>query len=179
MKVEILEQKKNPLLKREEVSVSLEHPGKATPSRKEILPELAKALKSREDLLIIDKIFSVPGKNISEARVLAYKKKDEIPKNKLEKMKGRMAPRKKAAAPAPEAPKEGEKPPEGAKEEAAPAEEKPAEEKKEAPAEEKKGEAPEEEAKPEEKPPEEKKEAEKPAEEKQEEGEKPKKEKGE
>lgn len=159
MKVEILEQKKNPLLKREEVSVSLEHPGKATPSRKEILPELAKALKSREDLLIIDKIFSVPGKNISEARVLAYKKKDEIPKNKLEKMKGRMAPSKKPAAPAPaEAPKEGEKPPEGAKEGAAPAEEKPAEEKKEVPAEEKKGEAPEEEAKPEEKPPEEKKE---------------------
>lgn len=166
MKIQILEQKKNPLLKREEVSVSLEHPGKATPSRKEILPELAKALKSREDLLIIDKIFSVPGKNISEARVLAYKKKDEIPKNKLEKMKGRMAPKKKAAAPAPEAPKEGEKPPEGAKEEAAPAEEK----KEEAPAEEKREEKPTEE----EKPPEEKKEAEKPAE-----GEKPKKEKGE
>jgi len=170
MKIEIKEQKKNPLLKREEVSVSLEHPGKATPSRREILPELAKVLKSREELLIIDKIFSVHGKNVSEARVLAYKKKDEIPKEKLEKMKGRMMEKKKAApaeAPAPaEAAKEGEKPSEEApkegetkeeKSEEAPKEEKPAEEakpeekKKEAPAEEKKGEPKQEEQKPEEK----------------------------
>ena len=80
MKIEIKEQKKNPLLKREEVSVSIEHPGKATPSRREILPELAKVLKSNEDLIIIDKIFSVHGMNVSEARLLVYKKKDEIPR---------------------------------------------------------------------------------------------------
>lgn len=126
MKIEIKEQKKNPLLKRQELSVSVENPGKATPSRKEMLPELAKALKSREDLLIIDKIFSVSGRNISEARVLAYSKKEDIPKNKLEKMKGRMAPKKKAEAPAEaHAPAEG-KPGGEAKEEGA-KEEKPAE----------------------------------------------------
>lgn len=155
MKIQILEQKKNPLLKREELSVSIEHPGKATPSRREILPELAKVLKSKEELLIIDKIFSVYGRNVSEARILAYKNKNEIPKEKLEKMKGRMMEKKKAApaeAPAPaegkpeEAPKEGE-----AKEEKpeSPKDEKPAEE---APAEEKpKEEKPAEGAKPEEK----------------------------
>ncbi len=143
MKIEIKEQKKNPLLKREEVSVSIEHPGKATPSRREILPELAKVLKSNEDLIIIDKIFSVHGMNVSEARLLVYKKKDEIPKEKLEKMKNRMAEKKKAEAPAPaEAAKEGEKP--EAPKEGEAKEEKP----EEAPAEEKKEEKP----KPEEKP---------------------------
>lgn len=141
MKIEIKKQKKNPLLKREEISVSIEHPGKATPSRREILPELAKVLKSSEDLIIIDKIFSVYGRNVSEARVLAYKKKDEIPKEKLEKMKGRMTEKKKAApaeasAPSAEAAKEGEKPPEGAPKEEKPAEEaKPEEKSEEAPAE--------------------------------------------
>lgn len=114
MKIQVLEQKRNPLLKRDEVLISLEHPGKATPSRKEILPELAKALKSGEDLLIIDRIFSLPGKNLSKARVLSYGKREEIPREKLEKMKARMRPRK--------APAEGE-----GKEEEAPTEEKPKE----------------------------------------------------
>lgn len=138
MKIEVLEQKKNPLLKRDELSIGLEHPGKATPSRKEILPELAKALKSKEELLIIDKIFSVPGRSISKARVLAYSKREEIPREKLEKMKGRMEP-KKAGVPK----EEGKSPEEKKQEGGAPSEEKshrgpkPEEQKKEAPAEEK------------------------------------------
>lgn len=126
MKIEVKEQKKNPLLKREEVLVSLEHAGKATPSRKEMLPELAKVLKSKEELIIVDKIFSAPGKSASQARILLYSKKDEIPAGKLEKMKKRMAP-KKAAAPAPEA---GKQPPEGGDKPEAPKAEKPKEEAK-------------------------------------------------
>ncbi len=142
MKIEILEQKKNPLLKRVEASVSLEHPGKATPSRREILPELARALKSREELLIIDKIFSVPGKGVSRARVLAYGKREEIPKEKIEKMKKRMPEKKGAAAPAEGGP-EGKKPGESPQKEEPKPEEKKEAPKGEKPAETPKGEGPE------------------------------------
>ncbi len=125
MKMEILERKKNPLMKREEVMFSMEHGGKATPSRKDLLKEVAGKLKVKENLLIIDRIFSATGKSQSNLKVLVYKKPDDIPKGKLEKMKARMEkkeekPKKEEVKPeeakAEEEKKEGEKP-EEAKEE--------------------------------------------------------------
>ncbi|NIO23052.1 MAG: 30S ribosomal protein S24e [Candidatus Aenigmarchaeota archaeon] len=90
MVVKVIEEKKNPLLKREEVYCIFEHPDKATPSRKEMLPSLEKILKAKKDLIIIDKIFSVKGRGESKVHVFAYKKKEDIPKEKLEKMQRRM-----------------------------------------------------------------------------------------
>ncbi|UCD07684.1 MAG: hypothetical protein JSW41_01800 [Candidatus Aenigmatarchaeota archaeon] len=117
MKMEILDRKKNPLMKREEIVFSVDHGGKATPARKDLLKEISGKLKVKEDLLIIDKIFSATGKSQSNLKILVYKKKDDIPKGKLEKMKARMEKKK------------GKKP----KEEAKPVEEvKPAEKKAEA-----------------------------------------------
>lgn len=58
MKTEIIDKKENALLKRQEVLVKVDHEGKATPTRKELLSEMAKNLKAKEDLIIIDKIFS-------------------------------------------------------------------------------------------------------------------------
>lgn len=132
MKIEILEHKKNPLMKREEAWVSVEHPGGATPRRAEILAGLAKKLGAKPELVIIDKIFSETGKALTRVRVQVYKSKEGIPKFKLEKMERRMkkAEKKKEEKPAP---------PAEAKPAEAPKEEKPAEEK------------PKEEAKPEEK----------------------------
>jgi ribosomal protein S24E len=146
MKMEAKERKKNAPMKREEVMFSVNHEGKATPSRADLLKEVASKLKVKDELLIIDKIFSTSGKSESEVTVLVYKKKDDIPKGKLEKMKRRMEKKKKKPA---EEPKPAEKPAEGeAKEcevkegeekaeEAKPSEEKPAEVKEEAKEEEK------------------------------------------
>jgi small subunit ribosomal protein S24e len=117
MTVKIVERKKNPLLKREDVHALLEHPGKPTPSREEMLPNLEKTLKAKKDLILIDKIFSIKGKCESKLKIFVYSKKDDIPKEKLEVIQKRME--KKEAKPE-------------AKTEEKPAEEKPAEEKEKA-----------------------------------------------
>ena len=134
MKSEVQEHRKNPLLKREEAWVLVEHPGKATPKREEIVKDAAKALKAKEDLVIVDKIFSFTGRMASRARVFVYSKKEDIPKEKLEKIARRTKrkeakPEEAAEAPKPEEKKEEAKPEEKPKEEKK--EEKPAEEKKE------------------------------------------------
>ncbi len=136
MKIEIGERKKNPLMKREEVKFSIGHKGRATPSRTEMMKEIASALKTKEELLIIDKIFTSTGNSVSSVRVLSYKKTVDIPKGKLDKMNARMEKVKKKA---------------DAKKEEKPAEAKPEEKKEDAKPEEVKGES-KEEAKAEEKP---------------------------
>lgn len=142
MKLEVEIRKKNPLMNREEVWVRFDHEGKATPPRKDILKDIAKQLKAKDDCIIIDKIFSTSGKAVSRAKVFVYKKKDDIPKAKLEKMQRRMEKKEKKAAEAAPAPAEGEakkaeekkeeaKPEEKAAEVEAPKEEKAEEEKEE------------------------------------------------
>ncbi len=158
MKLEVKEQKSNPLLKREEVSAVVDHVGSSTPSRMEIMDAASKALKVNKDLVLVDKIFSIKGKGTSNVKVLVYKKKEDIPKEKLEGIEKRLEKVKKkaakASAPAPAAPAEGgeakaegeakeETPAEEPKAEEAPKEEeKPVEESKPEVAEEKKEEAP-------------------------------------
>lgn len=125
MKFEIKEQKSNPLLKRDEVEVIVDHAGSSTPSRMEIMDAASKELKVNKDLVLVDKIFSIKGKGTSKVKVLVYKKKEDVPKEKLEGIEKRLEKvRKKAKAAATE-----EKPAE-AGEEAKP------EEKREAPKEE-------------------------------------------
>jgi len=97
MDLDIKEHKKNPLMKREEYEIKLDHSGKPTPSRQEIVLMLVKKLKSKQDLIIVDKIFTGEGKSISNVKALVFKKTNDIPKGKLEKMKAR---EKKKAKPA-------------------------------------------------------------------------------
>lgn len=105
MKFEIVNQKKNPLLKREEVMLTVKHEGKPTPSRVDLLSPLSKELKSNKDLVLIDKIFSVKGSQTSQIKAFVFEKKEDIPKEKLEVVKKRMekskekAEEKKEAAP--------------------------------------------------------------------------------
>ena len=100
--VKIESHKKNPLLKREEAWIVVEHQGKPTPTRAQLIDEAAKAMKSDKDLVIVDKIFSNAGKAESRARVFAYSKKEDMPKEKIERMKRRMglAKAKEPSAPA-------------------------------------------------------------------------------
>jgi len=145
MKMEIISEKKNPAMKRDEHIISVDHSGKATPNRPAIIKDVAKLIKVNDDLIIVDKIISNKGLQSSIAYVLSYKKKDDVPEYKLQKMKKRIAMIKKEkpaeAAPAPveEKPTEGEeKKEEGAESEAPKQEVKTEEKKEEAPTEEKK-----------------------------------------
>ena len=158
MSIKVLETKKNPLFKREEVKAVITHDGKPTPKRENIMPSLVTSLKAKAELILIDKIFSIKGKGESTLKVFVYDKKDDMPKNRLDIIEKRKAKRKgdkkEEAAPAETAPPvEGEAP---AANEEKPAEEQPVVEAKP----EKKSEEPktEEAPKEEEKPAEEKKE---------------------
>ncbi len=151
MKIDVTGQKKNPLMKREELWVEIEHEGAATPRRKELVPHLVKTLKTKDNLVIIRKIFSETGRNRSRAKVFAYSKTEDIPKALAEKMQRQLKKGKQPEAKAEEkkpveAPKAEEKPKEEPKKEEKPAE------KKEEPKEEKPAEAPKAEKKAEEKP---------------------------
>lgn len=109
MEIKIIEHKDNPLLDREEYWVKLGHEGKPTPTRRDILSFVSKELKSKEDLIIIDKIFSSKGEASSKVKVFVYKKKDSIPKYQLEKMKRRMKAKGEKEAEEKPAPEEVEK----------------------------------------------------------------------
>jgi len=131
--MKIVSEKKNSAMKRDEYIISVEHKGKATPNRPEIIKGVAKLIKVNDNLIIIDKIISNRGLQSSIAYVLSYRKRDDVPAYKLEKMKKRIEKikPKSEAKQADAAPAAEEKP---AEESGAPAEEKTAEE---APAEDK------------------------------------------
>jgi ribosomal protein S24E len=90
MKIEIISQKKNELMGREESEVRIRHEGQRTPSRQEILKEIARQFKANEDQIIIDRIITIQGQAVSAAKVLAYEKKEDVPAYKIGKMKARM-----------------------------------------------------------------------------------------
>jgi len=146
--MEIGERHKNPLLKRDEVEVIIDHKGKPTPSRHDLVKDMAKKLHAKENLIIINKIHTIRGKNESKVTAFIYHKEDDIPKGLLEASKKRMkAPKAKEAAPADKPAEEGKEAQNDSPAEK-PAEEAPKEEKKE---EEAPKEEPKEEPKPEEK----------------------------
>ncbi|MBN2330449.1 MAG: hypothetical protein JXC85_01415 [Candidatus Aenigmarchaeota archaeon] len=137
MKLEIVTEKDNPLRKRKRYWLGAEHPGKETPSRHELLPEVVRKLGTKEELVVIDKIFSERGSAKSAIKVLVYKdKQDILPAmlarqqrkvkaflEKKEKMKGEQAetPQEEEAA---EKGKGDEEPETGSGSQAEPAEEK-------------------------------------------------------
>ncbi len=90
MKLEIVTKKANPLLKRDDIELRVEHDGAATPSRAVLLPEIAKLLNVDAKLVIIDKIFTQSGLNIARVKAEVYKKVEDIPPAKLTKSAQRM-----------------------------------------------------------------------------------------
>ena len=75
MKLEIKGQKDNHLLNRTEVQFELDHSGTATPSRKDVVDLVATKTNRDKKFIIIKKINTVYGENIS--RGLAYIYNDE------------------------------------------------------------------------------------------------------
>ena len=105
MKFEVSEKKKNPLMKREEATILIDHRGKATPDRASILAEVANLLKSRPENIIVERITTPGGSTKSVARVLAYNNKDDIPEWRLKKMEQRLSKLKKTEKTEGESPK--------------------------------------------------------------------------
>jgi ribosomal protein S24E len=92
MKIQVLDEKENPLLKRKEIIVSLDYNGKATVSKAELQKMLSEELKSSIDSIEISKIFSEVGIPKGRAWVKVWKEKkipiySEVKKEKAEKPK--------------------------------------------------------------------------------------------
>ena len=76
MKIEITNQKKNPLQKRTEVYFSIDHVGETTPGRNAVAEEIAKKVKSKRDCVVIDNIESVYGIGKSKGYAKVYDSKE-------------------------------------------------------------------------------------------------------
>lgn len=105
MTLKILEHKKNALMGRDEIKAVVEHHGKPTPTREDILPSLENVLKANAEHIIVEKIFTMKGKGESLVKAYLYENKEKMPKYKLDVLKKRADKKKnKAAGEAAEAP---------------------------------------------------------------------------
>lgn len=107
MDIEIIEQKKNPLLARTEVRFQLHHMGEKTPTRDTVREKLAAQLNSKKGLVVVDSMASAYGRSSTRGYARIYDAQDGIVKNephyllkrnKLEELRPKKV--KKEAAPA-------------------------------------------------------------------------------
>lgn len=128
MKIQVIDEKENPMLKRRELVVSIDYEGKSTISKADLQKDLAKQLSANIENVEVSKILSEIGLSRGKAWVKVWKEK-KIPiysevkkeekevikpaKPKVEEKKPEEAPKEEAK---PEV-KEETKPPEEVKEE--------------------------------------------------------------
>jgi len=137
--LKIVEERKNPLLKRTEYRFLMSHPTAATPKRDEVRQELANQLKVPKDRIVVERMHAKFGTPMSVGEAAAYSTKDAAMTTVREHILIRNGLKEKAkpatpgaepeAAPAPAAEKPAEKAAEKPAEKAEPkSESKPAEE---------------------------------------------------
>lgn len=124
MKIKIISEKHNPLLKRTEVAFEVDHSGEGeTPPRLEIRENLANSLKAKSDLVFVEKVETKTGTMTSVGEANAYETAEQAKLVEREHIIARNTPPEKPA-------EEAEKPKAKEAEEKKPAEEeKPKEEK--------------------------------------------------
>lgn len=142
MKLEIVSEKDNPLLKRKEVEVKILQEA-STPSRESLKKQVSRDMKVPEERIAIYHIRQPFGRKESIAEVRVYTTKEDLerveqkytlergkPKPKGEEAAAPAEEKKQEGAPKEEKPAEGGVPkvPEGVEESEAPSEQKPAEE---------------------------------------------------
>lgn len=74
----IVEERENPFFKRKELIVLLKHDAESTPSKAEVVREVAAANKVDESQVVIDYIFTKKGISESLARVKILKEKPPV-----------------------------------------------------------------------------------------------------
>lgn len=105
MKMEITENKQNPLYKRSEVYFTIDHVGESTPGRNAVAEEVAKLTKSKRDCVVVASVESVYGTGKSKGYAKVYDSKEaalELEREYLLKRNGIEAPKAEAEAPAEE-----------------------------------------------------------------------------
>lgn len=78
MKIDVLEEKENPLLDRKELTVKVIHKGKATPKKDEIRDKIIAKLGANKDTLILGPLNQRFGSTDSLAKVKIYKTKERL-----------------------------------------------------------------------------------------------------
>ena len=76
MKMEIKEQKENPLQERTEVCFEIDHARESTPGRNAVAEELAKKLGTQRNLVIVDELKTLYGVGKTEGYAKVYKSAD-------------------------------------------------------------------------------------------------------
>mgnify|MGYP001446515109 CR=1 FL=1 len=71
MKVEVKEQRENPLLKRKEIRFTVDHKGGATPTKGAVVEELKKIVKGK-GVIVIDSMESKYGLGVTDGYAKAY-----------------------------------------------------------------------------------------------------------
>ena len=107
MNIKILEQKKQPLLSRTEVTAEVTFEGTKTPSKSEVKKNIAAQTKSDEKLAVVKSIYNHSGSTIAQAVVYVYVSADEMKRieprdKKAQEAEKKAAEEKKAAAEAKE-----------------------------------------------------------------------------
>ncbi len=102
MELKVVNEVENKLLKRKEVTLSVDHLKGSTPSRKDLLSHLSKLFKTEESLILPTQINSVGGSTTSNLIAFVYSKKEDVPVYLAEKLSKRGSKGKKEAAPQPQ-----------------------------------------------------------------------------
>ncbi len=119
MEIRVLDQKTNPLLKRQEIRFEVTHATAATPQRDAVRGELAKLLKAPKDRVVVERMHARFGTAVTLGSANIYDSADAAKAISREHILVRNGLKEKEAAKAPAA--------EAAPAEAKPAEAKPAE----------------------------------------------------
>lgn len=105
MKMEINEKKENLLCQRVEVYFTIDHNGEPTPGRNAVAEEVAKAVKSKRDCVVVASVESMYGIGKSKGYAKVYDSKEaalKLEKEYLLKRNGIEAPKAEPEAPAEE-----------------------------------------------------------------------------
>lgn len=84
MQIEVVDEKENKFFNRKDVIVKLKHEGAATPSKSEVVKELANKYKVDESQIVIDYVFTMHGLNESNAKVKVLNEKPKVEEKKEE-----------------------------------------------------------------------------------------------
>jgi len=97
MKIEIIEEKDNPFLKRKDLMIMIDHAGQPTPKKEDLIRFLAEKYKVESEKVEVVYIFSETGIARSKAKARIWKEKPKIKKGKegKEKPTGEEKPKEK------------------------------------------------------------------------------------
>lgn len=77
MEIQVIEEKKNPLLQRRELKIKVIHDG-ATPTRKEIVERIAATMNSKVGLVIVDHLKTEFGKRETLGYAKIYESEERV-----------------------------------------------------------------------------------------------------